>query len=581
MHKLTQNFLSILSIETSVSNKLQLGYKLITKGKALLHNLKDKERGESFIKRRIFALLLATTVTLSLCSVTLNGTAYAAASSAAAQEQAGTEANLTLTESETSTEPFLSVNGTGVTADVIHCEVNGQIYVGLRAFSLLMDDSAVITWADGTAYVVSDGLKITVRQGNKFFAANGNAITVPNGILNRNGSLMLPLESLASAFGATVTENSGNCDVRTGTSVLSEASAYLTVDGAAADAAHTTVNGESYIGIRAFVRAMDPTAQVSWNNGTVTVVTDKMTLTAQTGSCYFLANGCYFYAVNGVINDNGTVILPLELLVQAFGATVTENGMSVSVTSGTGAVDPAGACLVIDGKPVMNGVYQCELDGCSYVGLRAFAQLLDSTAFVDWDGETAYVTTSQMALSATMGECYFVANGRYLYAPANVANSEGYTVLPIYELAKAFDAEIWISDGVAYVYTGSGAIESGDSYYNADDVYYLSHLIYAEAGWEPMSGRIAVGNVVLNRVNSGIFPDNIYDVIMSPGQFSPVSNGSFYREPNEESIVAAKLVLDGACVTSEALYFSAAGYNCWAARTFACLFVIENQAFYG
>ena len=48
-----------------------------------------------------------------------------------------------------------------------------------------------------------------------------------------------------------------------------------------------------------------------------------------------------------------------------------------------------------------------------------------------------------------------------------------------------------------------------DSYYGARDVYWLSHIINAEAGNQPMDGQIAVGNVVLNRVADERFPNSV------------------------------------------------------------------------
>ena len=64
--------------------------------------------------------------------------------------------------------------------------------------------------------------------------------------------------------------------------------------------------------------------------------------------------------------------------------------------------------------------------------------------------------------------------------------------------------------------------------------------------------------MVLNRVASAEFPDSIYGVIFDDrwgGQFEPVRNGSIYQEPTEESVLAAKLVLEGASVAGNSLYF--------------------------
>ena len=53
----------------------------------------------------------------------------------------------------------------------------------------------------------------------------------------------------------------------------------------------------------------------------------------------------------------------------------------------------------------------------------------------------------------------------------------------------------------------------------------LAAIIYCEAGNQSMQGKIAVGNVVLNRVNSRKFPNTISKVIYQKGQFTPAGSG--------------------------------------------------------
>lgn len=53
----------------------------------------------------------------------------------------------------------------------------------------------------------------------------------------------------------------------------------------------------------------------------------------------------------------------------------------------------------------------------------------------------------------------------------------------------------------------------------------LAALIFCEAGGEPYAGQLAVGSVVLNRVNSPYFADTITGVIYQKGQFSPAASG--------------------------------------------------------
>ena len=126
----------------------------------------------------------------------------------------------------------------------------------------------------------------------------------------------------------------------------------------------------------------------------------------------------------------------------------------------------------------------------------------------------------------------------------------------------------------------------GWSFYNDDNVYWLSRIINAEARGESLDGQIAVGNVVLNRVASPLFPDTIYTVIFQTTygiiQFSPIANGSIYTTPAESCVIAAKLALDGANTASDSLYFLnvKAATTLWVVRNCSYVTTIGNHSFY-
>ena len=151
-------------------------------------------------------------------------------------------------------------------------------------------------------------------------------------------------------------------------------------------------------------------------------------------------------------------------------------------------------------------------------------------------------------------------------------------------LAAALGANVsWDPVGCDVVFTaGMGPITSGGVAYQEDVLYWLSHIIYAESGNQSLEGKIAVGNVVLNRVHSAKFPNTVYEVIFQRGQFTPVSNGSIHLTPNAESVIAAKLCLDGANTVGNAIYFLNPRYspNSWAARTKTHVATIGAHAFY-
>ncbi len=213
----------------------------------------------------------------------------------------------------------------------------------------------------------------------------------------------------------------------------------------------------------------------------------------------------------------------------------------------------------------------------TYVPLRTVSQLLSPDAKISWSQGTAQVRSSSLTLTARPGDTYIEANGRYLYVPDGVKLVNGTTLLPVRILSKAFGAAVSWNAGAqtAVVKSGSGTISSGSRFYDSDAVYWLSRIIHSESGGEPLEGKIAVGNVILNRVESRRFPNTIYEVIFDKNggtQFQPVSNGTIYDEPSEESILAAKLCLDGAVAADGVLFF----LNPKIATSF---WIVENRDF--
>ena len=93
------------------------------------------------------------------------------------------------------------------------------------------------------------------------------------------------------------------------------------------------------------------------------------------------------------------------------------------------------------------------------------------------------------------------------------------------------------------------------------------------------------GNVILNRVRSSYFPNTIYSVIFDKKngtQFSPVSNGTIYNAPNQQSIIAAKICLEGYSVNTGVLYFVNASVvpNSWVVKNRQLFAKIGNHSFY-
>lgn len=268
------------------------------------------------------------------------------------------------------------------------------------------------------------------------------------------------------------------------------------------------------------------------------------------------------------------------------GSGSTRDGGETSEPSPAEPVVPGDSSLLIDGQPAPTTLGKRMYGSITYVSLGAMSELLDPASRITWDGKNVTVTTGALSINAQVGQLYIEANGRYLYVPELVQVSEGGQIsVPLRTVAEAFGATVGYdgSTGVVTVTRGSGAIQPGDSYYNPDDLFWLSRVIFRESGNQPMEGQMAVGNVVLNRVADPVFPDTVEGVLAQKNQFSTYASGVLAAtEPSESSIIAAKLVMDGGVVeeTKGALYFDS-GATSWAARNKRHIATIGGHKFYG
>ncbi|OME87913.1 spore cortex-lytic enzyme [Paenibacillus sp. FSL A5-0031] len=90
---------------------------------------------------------------------------------------------------------------------------------------------------------------------------------------------------------------------------------------------------------------------------------------------------------------------------------------------------------------------------------------------------------------------------------------------------------------------------------NKKELSMLARVIYAEARGEEYKGQVAVGAVVMNRLQSSKFPNTVKEVIMEPNAFSAVKDGQYWLIPNQTAFKAAKAAVKGNDPTGNALFF--------------------------
>ena len=93
--------------------------------------------------------------------------------------------------------------------------------------------------------------------------------------------------------------------------------------------------------------------------------------------------------------------------------------------------------------------------------------------------------------------------------------------------------------------------------YTNEELELLAHLIFAEAGSDWCSDKMQqyTGSVVLNRIASPYFPNNMYDVIYKKGQYSVTRTGAINKTPNERAYNVARFLLENGSVLPSNVVF--------------------------
>ena len=120
------------------------------------------------------------------------------------------------------------------------------------------------------------------------------------------------------------------------------------------------------------------------------------------------------------------------------------------------------------------------------------------------------------------------------------------------------------ADGIAGVNTlkalgiSSSGSTNGSSWngsYTDSERYLLANVISAEARGEPYLGQVAVGAVILNRVEHPSFPNTIAGVVYQPLAFTAIADGQINEPIADSAWRAADEALAGSDPTNGALYY--------------------------
>lgn len=102
---------------------------------------------------------------------------------------------------------------------------------------------------------------------------------------------------------------------------------------------------------------------------------------------------------------------------------------------------------------------------------------------------------------------------------------------------------------------GGGSAGGGAGGFSQSDVNLLARVISAEARGEPYVGQVAVGAVILNRIQHPSFPNTLAGVIYQPGAFSCLNDGGINAAVSDSAYKAARDSMNGWDPSGGAIYY--------------------------
>lgn len=256
-----------------------------------------------------------------------------------------------------------------------------------------------------------------------------------------------------------------------------------------------------------------------------------------------------------------------------------------------GSVNTMSYTLEINGQQIKNVDKEYNVNGSLFLPTRYTAEIL-GIEHVYWNKakKEIKITIAGINIVFNVGSKMARINGNIYTIPSQVFIKGGNSFIPFRFVAEALGYEIeWNNKyNILQLFNDQIFVSEAwiqDEVYSEEDVYWLSRIIEAEAKNEPYEGKLAVGNVIMNRKKSSTFPNTIKEVIFDRQygiQFTPTVNGSIYNIPSVDSIRAAKNALQGMNNIGKCLYFQnpRIAKSNWVAKNRTYYERIANHDFY-
>lgn len=246
-----------------------------------------------------------------------------------------------------------------------------------------------------------------------------------------------------------------------------------------------------------------------------------------------------------------------------------------------------GVYLVLNNEDLILENYARRIGDNTYVPVRDFFTAMGCT--VTWDaaaGKIRITRGEELEGELIPGSRLAKFNGRCWYMADACVNLEYMNMIPLRDAAKVFNAAVtWDEATQTASLSGYGLLEPGGTFYDQEDLLWIARIVRHESGNQILDGKVAVANVILNRMSNPGFPNTAEEVIFDTRtgvQFVTRESTKIYIEPSEECFLAAKLAMEGYETAPDCLYFASnrVAKRCWAGRNRPTFGVIGGHTFF-
>lgn len=200
-------------------------------------------------------------------------------------------------------------------------------------------------------------------------------------------------------------------------------------------------------------------------------------------------------------------------------------------------------------------------NGRTYVSLRLISEALGADVCWVAGEKKALVVTQQSLMELFQDKKEILINGEKFNMDCALEISNNRAMVPLRFISETLGCKVdWDPKYYTLSITNDKmAVPASAVYkrpYTDEDLLWLARIIHVEGKGLSINAKVAIANVVLNRIKSPAYPDSVQDVIFQRGQFPPAYKSGFKTlNPTQECITAAKMAYEGVNNISKCLYF--------------------------